>query len=261
MSDIDSTEEVPKVEDSDSELKSPPAAEEEKQEEEKAEENDKEEEDEEDSFEFKKPAMKTEPGMMYLSFIPPGMTPRIVVEIFKKHGEVGHVHLEQTAAQRKKQKATYERGNFKEGWVEMGDKRLARRLANSLNNTPICEGYKDKRFKSYLWSIKYLPRFRWRHLKSQLVDKMENVKKMKTVEMTQAKREATIFARQMDRSKMINSIRERKGDGWKPQKGNGVRQRKTVEEMRQAKKRSGQVEVGGKEKEAKRKKVISSIFG
>ena len=54
--------------------------------------------------EFKKPAAKEkkpaarekEPGMMYFSYIPPGMTPKIITEIFKKHGEVGHVFFEQT---------------------------------------------------------------------------------------------------------------------------------------------------------------------
>ena len=50
---------------------------------------------EEGEGKFKKPREK-EPGMMYFSYIPPGMTPKIVTEIFKKHGEVGHVFFEQT---------------------------------------------------------------------------------------------------------------------------------------------------------------------
>ena len=91
-------------------------------------------------------------------------------------------------------------------------------------------------------------------MKSQLVDKMENVKKLKTVEMTQAKKEATIFARQVQESKKINSIRERKGDEWKPKKGGAQWQRKTVEEMKR--------KSGGKDQEVKkkRKKMVSSIF-
>lgn len=58
---------------------------------------------------------------------------------------------------KKKFKAKYNKGSFTEGWIEMGDKRIAKRLALTLNNTLIEDGKKSK-FSDYLWNVKYLHR-------------------------------------------------------------------------------------------------------
>lgn len=54
---------------------------------------------------------------------------------------------------RKKKKAGSRRCDFTEGWVEFRDKRIAKRVAASLNNTPMGTR-KRQRFFSDLWSIK-----------------------------------------------------------------------------------------------------------
>ena len=57
--------------------------------------------------------------------------------------------------------------NFTEGWAEFKDKRIAKAVAKSLNNTQI-GGQKHSRYYDDLWSIKYLSKFRWTHLTEKL---------------------------------------------------------------------------------------------
>jgi len=55
------------------------------------------------------------------------------------------------------------RRNYTEGWVEFADKRVAKAVAVTLNNTPI-GGRKRHYYHHDLWNIKYLSKFRWTHL-------------------------------------------------------------------------------------------------
>lgn len=56
---------------------------------------------------------------------------------------------------------------FTEGWVEFLSKRVAKRVARGLNNTPV-----GRKKRSYyhddLWNLKYLPKFRWTHLAEKI---------------------------------------------------------------------------------------------
>lgn len=54
---------------------------------------------------------------------------------------------------KRKRKAGLRRCDFTEGWVEFRDKRVAKRVASSLHNTPMGTR-KRQRFSSDLWSIK-----------------------------------------------------------------------------------------------------------
>lgn len=54
---------------------------------------------------------------------------------------------------RKKKKSGSNASNFTEGWVEFRDKRIAKRVALTLNNTPI-GNRKKSRFAADLWSMK-----------------------------------------------------------------------------------------------------------
>lgn len=54
---------------------------------------------------------------------------------------------------RRKRRSGLRRGDFTEGWVEFRDKRVAKRVAASLHNTPMGTRTRQK-FYSDLWSIK-----------------------------------------------------------------------------------------------------------
>ena len=53
--------------------------------------------------------------------------------------------------------------------MEYDSKKVARQVALSLNNTPMGAGKrKSAHFKEDLWTLKYLPGFKWFHLKQKL---------------------------------------------------------------------------------------------
>ena len=57
--------------------------------------------------------------------------------------------------------------HFTEGWVEFKDKKVARSVAAMLNATPI-GGKKGTRFRDDVWTMKYLPKFKWDMLTEQI---------------------------------------------------------------------------------------------
>lgn len=128
-------------------------------------------------------------GVVYISRIPPGMRPAKVRHLMSQYGEIGKVYLQQEgttgrcknffhcslshgvsdakrAYLRKKYTAT-KKAHFTEGWVEFRDKKVARSVAGMLNATPI-GGKKGSRWRDDVWTMKYLPKFKWHMLTEQI---------------------------------------------------------------------------------------------
>ena len=59
------------------------------------------------------------------------------------------------------------KGSFTEAWVEFDKKKIAKRVAESLNNKPI-GGKKSDFFASDLWNIRYLHKFKWSDLTEKI---------------------------------------------------------------------------------------------
>ncbi len=57
--------------------------------------------------------------------------------------------------------------HFTEGWVEFKDKKIARSIADMLNAQPI-GGKKGTRWRDDIWTMKYLPKFKWHMLTEQI---------------------------------------------------------------------------------------------
>lgn len=82
--------------------------------------------------------------------------------------------------------------NFVEGWVEFEDKRIAKRVALALNNKQI-GGRKRSAYYYDLWSLKYLPKFKWDHLTEE-INYQKAVREQKLLaEMSVAKRERDFY--------------------------------------------------------------------
>ena len=67
----------------------------------------------------------------------------------------------------RKQKGGNTGKNFTEGWVEFEDKAVARSTAAMLNGNPI-GGKRRSAYHYDLWSLKYLPKFKWDHLTEEI---------------------------------------------------------------------------------------------
>lgn len=129
-------------------------------------------------------------GVIYISRIPPGMRPSKVRHLMSSHGEVGRVYLQQEGAinhsknlcspdpyisvtvdakrayLRRKYTST-KKPHFTEGWVEFKNKKVARSVAEMLNAQPI-GGKKGTRWRDDVWTMKYLPKFKWNMLTEQV---------------------------------------------------------------------------------------------
>lgn len=83
-------------------------------------------------------------GVVYLSHIPPFLKPNKLRDLLSGMGtEVLRVYLapEDTKSRAGRLRAGgNKKKKFTEGWVEFEDKRRAKRIASTLNNTPVCCG-------------------------------------------------------------------------------------------------------------------------
>lgn len=113
--------------------------------------------------------------------------------------------------------------HFTEGWVEFESKRAAKQLVAKLNNSPIATR-KSSKFYDILWSMKYLPRFKWTHLSERLTyEKAVHRQKLQT-EIGQARKEAAFFQDNLDKSDKFKRLNKKankakkdavKADEWK----------------------------------------------
>ena len=99
-------------------------------------------------------------GVVYLSRIPPHLRPGKVRRLLEQHGEITNLYLA-AANKTREDKKKYGRGKrFVEGWVEFAEKKIAKRVAASLNGERMGRGSRD-RHADDLWSMKYLRGFEW----------------------------------------------------------------------------------------------------
>jgi ESF2/ABP1 family protein len=141
-----------------------------------------------------KPDKNHKYGVIYLSYIPPGMSVKKVRDIFGRFGEIGRVYLEPTKSRN---------GNsisFDEGWVEFKKKRIAKDVAAKLNGVQV-GGKRKNRFYDSIWSIKYLHRFKWGHLTEQMNYEKALRDQRLRFEMGRAKKEAEFYGEQVDELK------------------------------------------------------------
>lgn len=170
-------------------------------------EDDDDEEDESD----KPKGKKCVPGIVYLGHIPPRMRPKHMRNLLSAYGEIGRIFLqpEDRCVKRKKKKAGCKSSSFTEGWVEFRDKRVAKRVAASLHNTPMANR-KRSRFSSDLWSIKYLHRFQWCHLSERLAYEQTVYHQRMRTEISQAKKETNFYLASVEKSQSLEKLRKKR---------------------------------------------------
>ncbi|KAH9938510.1 uncharacterized protein B0H18DRAFT_866552 [Fomitopsis serialis] len=155
-------------------------------------------------------------GVVYISRIPPGMRPTKVRHIMTAYGEVGRVYLQQEvlctdpkrAYLRRKYTST-KKAHFTEGWVEFKDKRVARSVAEMLNAQPI-GGKKGTRWRDDVWTMKYLPKFKWNMLTEQIAHEAAIHVAQLRVELSQSQREQREYLKNVELARVLGKRAERK---------------------------------------------------
>ncbi|KYQ52291.1 Activator of basal transcription 1 [Trachymyrmex zeteki] len=202
---------------------------------------------------IEKKGKKIKRGIIYLSTIPKYMNVTMIQEMFSAYGKIGRVYLQlvdnETQSVKHKKKTKKIIKYFTEGWVEFESKKVAKFVAETLNNTKVSTRKKSK-FYDIMWNIKYLPRFKWVHLSERLAYERAVHKQRLLTEIAQAKREINFFSYNVDRSKKLRRKHEQgeKTTFELPE----VKQRDTDNEIRN-RKANTQVE--------DRTEFLKSIFG
>lgn len=98
--------------------------------------------------------------------------------------------------------------HYEEGWIEFKSKKVAKTVAASLNNTVIMD--KNRKYRDYIWNIKYLPRFKWAHLGERLAYERAVRKEKIRAEISQAKRETDMYGFNIALSKRLERNRKRR---------------------------------------------------
>ncbi|EDV91932.1 pre-rRNA-processing protein esf2 [Drosophila grimshawi] len=176
---------------------------------------DNDDEDEMDLANFNADAVKRKKrkkGIIYISNIPKHMNVTRLREILADFGKIGRVYLQpEKQPGSGKDKATKKKKhkrlnlNFTEGWVEFESKRVAKQIVPLLNNKQISTRKKSQFYDS-LWSMKYLPRFKWIHLTERMNYEQATHRQRLQTEVSQARRETTFFQNNLDRSEHIKKL-------------------------------------------------------
>ncbi|KAL4067222.1 hypothetical protein V8B97DRAFT_2025078 [Scleroderma yunnanense] len=204
-------------------------------------------------------------GVIYISRIPPGMRPEKVRHLMSQHGEIGRVYL-----QKEDPKSTYlrrkyttdKKPHFVEGWVEFKDKKVARTVATMLNAQPI-GGKKGTRWRDDVWTMTYLPKFKWNMLTEQIAHEAAARAAKLRVEITQSRSEQNEYLRNVELARIVDKRNEkRKEKGLEPLQPKLKRKEwlpgdRDTQENQRSKKRH---RMDDDERDTQLQGVLSSIF-
>ena len=172
-------------------------------------------------------------GVLYISRVPPFMKPIKLRQLLQQYGEIGRIYLspeESKVAQRRKKYKGNKRKNYTEGWVEFMDKKLAKHVAQTLNANKI-GGKKRSYYYDDIWALKYLPKFKWSNLTEQIAyERAVKDQKMRT-EMSLAKKNTREYIRNVDKAKMIESMKARDLMKMEGKEGEAVKEKTKIQRM------------------------------
>lgn len=151
-------------------------------------------------------------GVVYIARIPPRMGPTKVKTLLSDFGEVTRVYLveeDKTASKRRKKAGGSHGKRYIEGWVEFANKKVAKQCGEELNNTPISNRKRDKNYGE-IWNVRYLRKFMWSHLTEKVAYERRVREQKLRVEMMQARRENSAYAKLVEAGEAFDHIRERR---------------------------------------------------
>ncbi|KJA21656.1 hypothetical protein HYPSUDRAFT_140333 [Hypholoma sublateritium FD-334 SS-4] len=207
-------------------------------------------------------------GVVYISRIPPGMRPPKVRHLMSNYGAVGRVYLQQEDAKRaylRRKFTSTKKVHYTEGWVEFKDKKVARSVAEMLNAQPI-GGKKGTRWRDDIWTMKYLPKFKWYMLTEQVAHETAVHAAKLRVELSQSKNEQQQYLKNVELARVLDkraAKKKEKGEEFELKLNNQTNKKRPLEsaddEQRKKKKREAHAE-SKKAAEVPLDSVLKSIF-
>ncbi|KAG8715024.1 RNA-binding ATPase activator esf2 [Ceratobasidium sp. 423] len=140
------------------------------------------------------------------------MRPAKVKHLMSNYGKVGRVFLQQEDPKRaylRRKHTTTKKVHYTEGWVEFESKHVARSVAEMLNAQPI-GGKKGTRWRDDIWTMKYLPKFKWNMLTEQVAQEAAAHTARLRVELSQSKAEQRDYLRNVELARVLEKRAQRK---------------------------------------------------
>lgn len=155
---------------------------------------------------------KHKTGVVYLSRVPPYMKPAKLRQILTRFGEVDRLFLKREE-EHKHQQRVKSGGNkktmFEEGWAEFIRKKDAKLCASTLNGN-IIGGKKGNFYHDDVMNVKYLPGFKWADLTEQIARENDIRQAKLQLEISQANKLNAEFIHNVEKSKMVNKMKQSK---------------------------------------------------
>jgi len=151
-------------------------------------------------------------AVIYISHIPPKMTPTKLKTILSSFGEVTRVYLVEenpNARKRRRKNGGNSRKKYIEGWIEFQDRKVAKQVAKELNNTPISNSKHDAHYGD-IWNLKYLRKFQWSHLTEKVAYERRVREQKIRLEMMQVKKENNTYKNLVEKGEKMERIEERR---------------------------------------------------
>ncbi|ODV63575.1 RNA-binding ATPase activator ESF2 ASCRUDRAFT_17671, partial [Ascoidea rubescens DSM 1968] len=159
---------------------------------------------------FQKKIKKT--GLVYISSIPPYMKPSKMRQILSRFGKIDRLFLKPENPRFHTKRVKYggnKKKKYVEGWCEFLNKRNAKLCCETLN-AQIIGGKKNSYYHDDILNIKYLKGFKWNDLIQQ-ISKENDLKQSKLqLEMYKANKQNKNFINNIEKSKTLNLIKEKK---------------------------------------------------
>ena len=144
-------------------------------------------------------------GVIYISYIPEGMTVSLLRKKLQKYG-ANRVFLVPDTSNSKSKK----RQNYKEGWIEFTDKIMAKLCEYEISGKIFGGKKRNNKFREEIWNLKYLNKFKWHHLMEKLqFNKKLREHRMKA-ELSQSKRENNFILEKFEQSRKINFLNKKR---------------------------------------------------
>jgi len=144
-------------------------------------------------------------GVIHLPSLPLAMHPQKLRHIMEQFGEVGRIYLaaEDSLDQKhRKRRGGNRKQRFTEGWVEFIEKKLAKRVAYSLNGNTVGGRKRHNFYRDRVWNVKYLPKFKWHMLhEGDRYNKQVRKARLKQ-QINQARRETDFFLENVHKAKV-----------------------------------------------------------
>jgi len=150
-------------------------------------------------------------GIVYISRVPPRMTPSKVKTLLSDFGTVTRVYLveEDKTVRKKRRKAGGSGGKrYTEGWVEFESKKKAKEAAEALNMNRMTN-HKGSIHYDDFWNIKFLKGFKWSHLTEKVAYERRVREQKLRIEMMEVRRENAAYIAQVEAGKKLDHIEER----------------------------------------------------